>query len=124
MTEIKGVYDISQLAAGIMTELNRYAHTVSEDVDKLAKKIADEGAFRLGVVSPVLTGDYRTGWKVSRVKSKWVVHNRTDYQLTHLLEHGHAKVGGGRVAAKPHIAAVEQSMIEDFLMGVEELVRG
>lgn len=115
--------DLSQLASEINRTLAEYAHGVGEEMEKVAEKVAREGVKTLKLRSPKLTGDYAKGWRAKKVNGAWVVHNATNYQLTHLLEKGHAKVGGGRVAGQPHIAPVEDEMINQFVEGVEEAIR-
>jgi hypothetical protein len=52
-----------------------------------------------------------------------VVYSKNRYQIAHLLEHGHAKRGGGRVAAIPHIAPVEQAGEQTLLQEIERGLR-
>lgn len=114
---------ISGLSAAISRELQRFAGSVTEDVDTAADEVAKDLANELKQTSPKLTGDYRKGWAVKKLKGKRIVYNKTDYQLTHLLEKGHAKAGGGRVAPRVHIAPAEEKAVEDFLNRVEQAIR-
>lgn len=72
------------------------------------KETATETVMKLRNTSPVKTGSYAKGWKVgTRRGSDYIVHNATDYQLTHLLENGHVirnkKGTYGRAPAHKHI---------------------
>ncbi len=116
--------NIDDLAREINERLAEYANGVGEEIGVLAEKTAKNGAKLLKANSPKDSGDYRKGWRAKKVNNTWVVHNSTNYQLTHLLEKGHAKVGGGRVAPRVHIEPVEQEMINEFVQGVEEAIRG
>ena len=52
------------------------------------------------------------------------MHNATDYQLTHLLEFGHAINGGTkRVKAIPHIEPAKENAVETFVQEVEKVIR-
>lgn len=105
---------IEGLAAAVEEQLLEYCQEVTDDVKDSVKASAKACVEELRANSPELTGDYAKGWR-SKVAYednfdiRMQVHNKTDYQLTHLLEDGHAKVSGGRVDARPHIASAAEN---------------
>lgn len=125
---------ISDLSAAVMAGLKEYSATVAAEIKEAAKETASDCAKELRQTSPVRKsnktrkdskgeaikkGRYTKGWKVKKafengVMARYTVYNATNYQLTHLLEKGHAKRGGGRVAAIPHIEPAEQKAIEEM----------
>lgn len=99
---------VNDLAAAVAEELQAYSQEVADDLKESVKSTAKVCVEELRNTSPKDTGSYRKGWRaktayesVSDIRLQ--VHNQTDYQLTHLLEDGHAKVNGGRVEGRPHI---------------------
>ena len=114
---------VDKLSQAIMDSLDDYSAEVNTGVDKLAKKVATVGKDELYQTSPKKTGDYRLGWAVKKNGRNYVIYNKTNYQLTHLLEKGHLKRDGRKTPAIPHIAPVEKKAIEDFEMGLEVLLQ-
>ena len=104
---------IDEMDSAIMDELEKYAELASDDLKAAVKETAASVRKDIQAGAPVDTGKYKKSWSVKNVREdsesiELVVHSRNRYQIAHLLEHGHAKRGGGRVAAKPHIASAEQ----------------
>ena len=115
---------ISQLSAAVMEELEGYADLAAEDMKSAVKKAAITVRKDIETSAPKNTGDYAKSWAVKTTKEssnalQVTVHSRNRYQLAHLLEYGHAKRGGGRVAARPHIAAAEEAGIEQLEREIE-----
>lgn len=115
--------NINNLADQIARELQRYTNLVEEDLEISKKDVANQLVEELKQTSPKDTGFYRKGWRIKKAGSTYIVHNKTAYQLTHLLEDGHAKRGGGRVPAKVHIRPAEEHAIDKFLEKVEQAIR-
>ena len=117
-----------QLAAAVMKELEDYADTTTDGVKAAVRKAANTVKKETQAGAPVRSGKYAKSWatKTTRESStslEITVHSRNRYQLAHLLEHGHAKRGGGRVAARPHIAAAEAAGIEQLEAEIERSIR-
>ena len=117
----------SQLDKELQDMLSTYVTDFSRGLEKVKKQEARETIkeVRANVDSQGLrrTDEYRKGWGYSTQGSSIFIRNRHRYQLTHLLEKGHAKRGGGRVRAYPHIAPAEKNMIERYTKKVERLAK-
>ncbi len=119
---------IDQMAHVIMEGLQEYADLATEDLKKAVKKAGDEAKKDIQANAPVKTGAYKKSWAVKTTKEtsnamEVVVHSRNRYQLAHLLEFGHAKRGGGRTKAIPHIAPAEQRAAEILEREVEAALK-
>ena len=115
--------NINNFANEITRILRDYTEEVEQVMEEARDKIAKDTVKTLKATSPEKTGDYKKGWRVKTEGTKKIIHNK-EYQLTHLLEHGHAKVGGGRVAARVHIRPAEEKAINDYIEATENLIRG
>ena len=119
---------VDQLAAEIAKGLVDYSQEVVEKVNISSEKVGKSAVKRLKETSPKDKGKYAKSWRVKTdpqvgQPNTLTIHNKDHYYLTHLLEHGHAKANGGRVAGKPHIRPAEEQVIKDFTAEVEEAIK-
>lgn len=120
---------IDEMDNTIMDELEKYADLAADELKAAVKETAASVRKDIQAGAPVDTGKYKKSWSVKNVREdsesiELVVHSRNRYQIAHLLEHGHAKRGGGRVAAKPHIASAEQRGNEKLVQTIEQKLKG
>lgn len=104
---------VDQLADVIIQGLTEYADAKSDMVKQSVKDVSKEVRKEISANAPKRTGAYKRSWAVKKTNETsnsltMTVHSKNRYQIAHLLEHGHAKRGGGRVAARPHIAPAEE----------------
>ena len=120
---------IDQMADVIMQGLNEYAELATEDMKKAVKAASKTVRKEIQAGAPQKSGAYSKSWAVKTVREtanslEQTVHSKNRYQLAHLLEHGHAKRGGGRVSGKAHIAPAEQMGIEQLEDAIEKALGG
>ena len=119
---------VDQLAAEIARGLAEYSQDVVEKVNVSSEKVGKAAVKKLKQTSPKRYGNYAKSWAMKTEPEvgqphKRIVHVKAPhYRLTHLLEYGHAKRGGGRVEGKPHIRPAEEMVIQEFVVEVEEAI--
>lgn len=113
-----------QLASAVMEGLKEYADLAADDMKKAVRKAGTSVRREIQQNAPSDTSAYAKSWAVKKEKEtsdsfQLIVHSKNRYQLAHLLEHGHAKRGGGRVAGKAHIAPAEEKAVRQLEEEIE-----
>lgn len=122
MAQVSSILDLKDI-------LNDYAKEVNDDMYTVAKDIANEYTTKIQNASPVNKyttkhkGRYRKGWKADVSKNlnsvEVVIYNKSDWQLTWLLENGHNIVNKhgqkvGHYKGNVHIAPVNDEAQRDY----------
>ena len=120
---------VDGLADAVMEMLTDYSDLSAEKTKAAVKKAGSTVRREIQQGAPEQTGRYAKSWtaKTTRETShslEVTVYSPSRYMLAHLLEHGHAKRGGGRVRAIPHIAPAEEQGEEQLLQDIEKALRG
>lgn len=124
------------MAETLSVQMDRILDEYSERVQNVSRvavqRVGRESVKKLRNVSPKRTGSYARGWRLKTLKMSGnvtdvVVHNATDYSLTHLLEHGHVVINAkgtfGRAPAHPHIKPVEEWANNELPAEIERELR-
>lgn len=99
-------------------------------VDEYAGQCKDKVQQNVKKQNLIKRGRYLSGWTTEVEKTYSggygvVVYNKTDWQLTHLLENGHLivnkKGGTGWASAHPHIDPAYRSVKNKFVKAMEEV---
>lgn len=120
---------IDNLADEVMKGLKEYADMASDNLKKSVTKAGTKVRKDITSSAPKDTGSYAKSWTVRKTKEtanslEITVHSKNRYQLAHLLEYGHAKRGGGRTKAQPHIAPAEEAAISQLERDIKRSLGG
>ena len=115
--------NITDLSDNIANQLGFYARDKQELINNKITEIAKKAVKMLEEKSPKKTGEYAKSWRISKDQGKIIIYNKCG-SLTHLLEKGHAKRGGGRVSEKVHIRPVSDWIYDEVTKQVKEILEG
>ena len=120
---------IDNLASEIMKGLQEYKDLATADMKTAVRKTGKSVKKDIQANAPKKTGAYSKNWSVKTTKEtsdslELTVYSPKKYQLAHLLEKGHAKRGGGRTKAMPHIAPAEENAVKELENDIKKALGG
>ena len=120
---------IDGLADAVMQQLEEYNELAVDEMKKAVKAAGKTVKTEISSNAPVRTGRYAKSWTSrttaeSSVDIEVTVYSPKRYMLAHLLENGHAKRGGGRVRAIPHIAPAEEIGAQQLEADITKALKG
>lgn len=120
---------IDKMASAIMEGLIEYADLATDELKAAVRKAGTNVEKDIKANSPKKSGAYSKSWTVKTTKEtsnslELTVCSPKKYQLAHLLEFGHAKRGGGRTKARPHIKPAEESAIQELENTIHKALGG
>ena len=124
----KGI-SIDDMAEAIEKELMEYRGLAADELKTAVKKAGRTAKSDINKSAPVRTGAYAKSWRMKVTEESSVgigvtVYSPSHYMLAHLLENGHAKRNGGRVAGERHIAPAEEHAKEQLIGDIEKALKG
>lgn len=125
---------VAQLNTAVLGVLADFKDVTNDVVEQAVKETAVETAKKISQNAaaqfPEGTGDYAKSWSQKTVNGRKygrytrIVYSRDPYyRLAHLLENGHAKVNGGRVEGRPHIAPAADAAADKLLTRIKSGVK-
>ena len=120
---------IDDMAEAIEKELMEYRELAADELKAAVKKAGRTAKSDIGKSAPERTGAYAKSWRMKVTEESSVgigvtVYSPSHYMLAHLLENGHAKRNGGRVAGERHIAPAEEHAKEQLIGDIEKALKG
>ena len=110
-------------------QLTLYTREVQDKVKSILDEETKKALQEIKDKSPKRKGKYSKGWRIKKEFETansvgYTIHNSTDYQLSHLLEYGHANRDGSRTAGKSHIQPAEETAVKNIEKRIEKAVKG
>ena len=116
-----------QIDKAIKAALEEFEGEVMDTMAEIVPDLLKDAQKQLKKASPQRSGEYAKGWKVQTEKTRTgvsgVLYNAKKPGLTHLLENGHAKRGGGRTTPQEHIAPVNDWVADEAVKRIEEAMK-